>query len=53
MCGLIDVEEVLKGRWGGMQQLLDIAEAVVYVMEARHVIGEVLHVDGGAQFGKW
>jgi NAD(P)-dependent dehydrogenase (short-subunit alcohol dehydrogenase family) len=31
----------------------DIAEAVVYLTEARHVTGEVLHVDGGAHVGKW
>jgi NAD(P)-dependent dehydrogenase (short-subunit alcohol dehydrogenase family) len=31
----------------------DIAEAVVYLTEARHVTGEVLHVDGGAHAGRW
>ena len=31
----------------------DIADAVVYLTEARHVTGEVLHVDGGAHVGKW
>jgi NAD(P)-dependent dehydrogenase (short-subunit alcohol dehydrogenase family) len=31
----------------------DIADAVVYLTEARHVTGEVLHVDGGAHTGKW
>ncbi|HEU4845042.1 MAG TPA: SDR family oxidoreductase [Burkholderiaceae bacterium] len=31
----------------------DIAEAVVYLTEARQVTGEVLHVDGGAHNGKW
>jgi NAD(P)-dependent dehydrogenase (short-subunit alcohol dehydrogenase family) len=31
----------------------DIAEAVVYLAEARCVTGEVLHVDGGAHVGKW
>jgi NAD(P)-dependent dehydrogenase (short-subunit alcohol dehydrogenase family) len=31
----------------------DIADAVVYLTEARHVTGEVLHVDGGAHNGKW
>src|ERR1700757_583075 len=31
----------------------DIVEAVVYLTEARHVTGEVLHVDGGAHAGKW
>jgi NAD(P)-dependent dehydrogenase (short-subunit alcohol dehydrogenase family) len=31
----------------------DIVDAVVYLTEARHVTGEVLHVDGGAHSGKW
>jgi NAD(P)-dependent dehydrogenase (short-subunit alcohol dehydrogenase family) len=31
----------------------DIADAVVYLTEARHVTGEVLHVDGGSHSGKW
>jgi enoyl-[acyl-carrier-protein] reductase (NADH) len=31
----------------------EIAEAVVYLTEARHVTGEVLHVDGGAHVGRW
>lgn len=31
----------------------DIAEAVLYLTEARQVTGEVLHVDGGSHVGKW
>jgi NAD(P)-dependent dehydrogenase (short-subunit alcohol dehydrogenase family) len=31
----------------------DVADAVVYLTEARYVTGEVLHVDGGAHVGKW
>ena len=31
----------------------DIAEAVLYLTEARHITGEVLHVDGGAHAGRW
>lgn len=31
----------------------DIAEAVVYLTEATHITGEVLHVDDGAHVGKW
>ncbi len=31
----------------------DIAEAVLYLTEASHVTGEVLHVDDGAHVGKW
>jgi NAD(P)-dependent dehydrogenase (short-subunit alcohol dehydrogenase family) len=38
---------------GTLSEAKDIADAVVYLVEARHVTGEVLHVDGGAHFGKW
>ena len=31
----------------------EIASAVVFLTEARQVTGEVLHVDGGADIGKW
>ena len=31
----------------------DIADAVVYLTEARYVTGEILHVDGGAHAGRW
>jgi NAD(P)-dependent dehydrogenase (short-subunit alcohol dehydrogenase family) len=31
----------------------EIAEAVIFLTEARHVTGEVLHVDGGAHVGRW
>jgi NAD(P)-dependent dehydrogenase (short-subunit alcohol dehydrogenase family) len=31
----------------------DIADAVVYLTEATHVTGEVLHVDDGAHAGQW
>ena len=31
----------------------EIVDAVLYLTEARHVTGEVLHVDGGAHLGKW
>ena len=31
----------------------DIAEAVVYLAEAGHMTGEVLHVDDGAHVGRW
>jgi NAD(P)-dependent dehydrogenase (short-subunit alcohol dehydrogenase family) len=31
----------------------DIADAVLYLTEARQVTGEILHVDGGAHVGKW
>jgi NAD(P)-dependent dehydrogenase (short-subunit alcohol dehydrogenase family) len=38
---------------GTISDAKDIAEAVIYLTEARHVTGEVLHVDGGAHVGKW
>ena len=38
---------------GTISDTKDIADAVVYLAEARHVTGEVLHVDGGAHQGKW
>jgi len=31
----------------------DIAEAVVFLTEAGHITGEVLHVDDGAHVGRW
>ena len=38
---------------GTIIEAKDIAEAVVYLTEARHITGEVLHVDGGAHAGRW
>jgi NAD(P)-dependent dehydrogenase (short-subunit alcohol dehydrogenase family) len=38
---------------GSISTVEDIASAVVYLTEARPITGEVLHVDGGAHFGKW
>jgi NAD(P)-dependent dehydrogenase (short-subunit alcohol dehydrogenase family) len=38
---------------GTISSAEDIAEAVLYLAEARNVTGEVLHVDGGAHVGKW
>jgi hypothetical protein len=31
----------------------DIVDAIVYLTEARHVTGEMPHVDAGAHNGKW
>jgi NAD(P)-dependent dehydrogenase (short-subunit alcohol dehydrogenase family) len=31
----------------------EIVDAVVFLAEAPHITGEVLHVDGGAHLGKW
>jgi NAD(P)-dependent dehydrogenase (short-subunit alcohol dehydrogenase family) len=38
---------------GTVSDANDIADAVIYLTEARHVTGEVLHVDGGAHVGRW
>jgi NAD(P)-dependent dehydrogenase (short-subunit alcohol dehydrogenase family) len=38
---------------GTISDSKDIADAVVYLTEARHVTGEVLHVDGGQHSGRW
>jgi len=38
---------------GIISTVQDIADAVVYLTEARTVTGEVLHVDGGAHVGRW
>ena len=38
---------------GTISEPKDIADAVVYLTEARYVTGEVLHVDGGAHAGQW
>ena len=38
---------------GEISEIQDIVDAVIYLTEARHVTGEVLHVDAGAHNGKW
>ena len=38
---------------GALPQAKDVADAVMYLTEARYVTGEVLHVDAGAHVGKW
>jgi NAD(P)-dependent dehydrogenase (short-subunit alcohol dehydrogenase family) len=38
---------------GTISEAQDVVDAVIYLMEARYVTGEVLHVDGGAHAGKW
>jgi NAD(P)-dependent dehydrogenase (short-subunit alcohol dehydrogenase family) len=50
-----DPDEFLKSLspMGMISDVDDIVEAIVYLTEARHVTGEVLHVDAGAHNGKW
>jgi NAD(P)-dependent dehydrogenase (short-subunit alcohol dehydrogenase family) len=38
---------------GSISNVQEIVDAVVYLTEAAHVTGEVLHVDGGMHIGKW
>src|SRR5215472_5000889 len=38
---------------GTISEPKEIADAVIYLTEARSVTGEVLHVDGGAHSGRW
>jgi NAD(P)-dependent dehydrogenase (short-subunit alcohol dehydrogenase family) len=38
---------------GEISSVRDIVDAVMFLTEARHVTGEVLHIDGGAHLGKW
>jgi len=38
---------------GTISEAKDIANAVLFLTEARYVTGEVLHVDGGAHVGRW
>lgn len=50
-----DSKEFLKSLspMGAISDVTDIVDAILYLMEARHVTGEVLHVDAGAHNGKW
>jgi enoyl-[acyl-carrier-protein] reductase (NADH) len=50
-----DSREYLKSLspMGETCDIADIVDAIVYLTEARHVTGEVLHVDAGAHNGKW
>jgi NAD(P)-dependent dehydrogenase (short-subunit alcohol dehydrogenase family) len=38
---------------GIISTVQEIVDAVIYLTEAPHVTGEVLHVDGGAHVGRW
>src|SRR6516165_7272949 len=48
-------KDFLKGLspMGSISNVQEIVDAVIYLTEALHVTGEVLHVDGGAHVGKW
>lgn len=38
---------------GSVAAVEDIIDAVLYLVNANQVTGEILHVDGGAHAGKW
>jgi NAD(P)-dependent dehydrogenase (short-subunit alcohol dehydrogenase family) len=38
---------------GTISTVTDVVEAVIYLINATNVTGEVLHVDGGAHQGRW
>ncbi len=50
-----DSKELLKtlSPMGEISEVDDIVDAIVYLEEARHVTGEILHVDAGVHNGKW
>ncbi len=50
-----DPKEILKALspMGSISNAQEIVDAIVYLTEAPHVTGEVLHVDGGSHIGKW
>jgi NAD(P)-dependent dehydrogenase (short-subunit alcohol dehydrogenase family) len=38
---------------GRIGEIQDIVDAVAYLEEATFVTGEIMHVDGGANAGRW
>ena len=44
---------IARSPMGTVSEPKDIADAVVFLTEAGHVTGEVLHVDDGAHVGQW
>jgi NAD(P)-dependent dehydrogenase (short-subunit alcohol dehydrogenase family) len=38
---------------GQIAEISDIADAVLYLVKAHQVTGEILHVDGGSHAGRW
>jgi NAD(P)-dependent dehydrogenase (short-subunit alcohol dehydrogenase family) len=38
---------------GGIAEIQDVVDAVLYLAQAGQVTGEVLHVDGGVHAGRW
>ncbi len=38
---------------GSIAEVEDVVEAVLYLVDAKQVTGEILHVDGGVHAGRW
>lgn len=38
---------------GSISSVHEVVQAIIYLTEAPHVTGDVMHVDGGAHVGKW
>jgi enoyl-[acyl-carrier-protein] reductase (NADH) len=38
---------------GKIVEIKDVVDAVLYLVGAEQVTGEILHVDGGAHAGRW
>ncbi len=38
---------------GRLGEAEEVARGVLYLEDAEFVTGEILHVDGGAYFGRW
>jgi NAD(P)-dependent dehydrogenase (short-subunit alcohol dehydrogenase family) len=38
---------------GGIADVQDVVDAVLYLAHASQVTGEILHVDGGSHAGRW
>src|SRR5260370_13495965 len=38
---------------GGIADIQDVVDAVIYLAQAGQVTGEVLHIDGGPHPGRW
>jgi NAD(P)-dependent dehydrogenase (short-subunit alcohol dehydrogenase family) len=38
---------------GRLGEIKEVVEAVLFLMDATFITGEILHIDGGAHAGKW
>ena len=47
------VAKAAKQPMGRPSTVKDITDAVMYLIDAATVTGDILYVDGGAHFGRW